>query len=172
MNNLSDLFKALGNANRRAMIKLLMQQDFHISGIAKELNIAVPVALKHTNILEEVGLIERNIVGNAHILSIKKESLSKIEKVSEMFEESFNISVEKNTNILDALKKVSGIKIEKTKDGTLISSVYGKPGYYIYEVNGKLPDTPVDKYFVKTDVEIELKRLLPVIGKKIKIKVK
>ena len=71
----SDLFKALGNLNRRSMIKLLMQQDFHISGIAKELNIAVPVALKHAQILEEVGLIEREIVGNIY-LPIQSEPLA------------------------------------------------------------------------------------------------
>jgi len=169
---MADLFKALGNSTRRNMLKLLMKKDYHISGIAKELGIAVPVVLKHTKVLEGAGIIERERIGNIHALRIRKEAMKNLEKVWGLMDKSWTLEVRKGSNMLEVLKKVSGIKVENKPDGNYITSVDGREGIYIYEVDGKLPSTSIDKYEIEGDVEVELKRLVPVIGKKIVIKVK
>lgn len=166
-----DVFRVLGNKNRMRMLKILMMQSTHISGLAKELNISAPVALRHANILEQAGFVERQKAGNAHFLKVREEAVNKIKKAFGLFEQPFSVEVPKGTKMLDALKKVSGLKIDERKEGAYITEVDGKKGYYIYEVDGKLPSKSIDNYSINKDVEVELKLLLPVIGKKTLIKI-
>lgn len=166
-----DIFKALGNKNRALMLKLLMRKQLHISGIAKELGISVPVTLRHARVLESEGLVERQKLGTTHVLKIREEAGAKLRKVWGLFEKPLIIEVQKGAKILEALRKISGIKIEETMDGAFISEVDGKKGYFVFEVNGKIPQQSPDKLEVKGKCEIELKQLLPVVGKKIVVKV-
>lgn len=166
-----DTFRVFGNSNRRNILQILMKKDIHIAEIARELNISNPVALKHVCVLEEVGLIEREKIGTTHVLRIRKEAVKKIRQAFGLFEESFVVKVKKGTSLLDALCKVSGLKFEKRPDGAYITEIDGKEGYYTYEVNGKLPDKSADAFRLEKDCEIELKRLLPIVGKKIVVKV-
>ncbi|MFH1239612.1 MAG: NAD(P)-dependent oxidoreductase [Candidatus Diapherotrites archaeon] len=126
---------------------------------------------KNVKILEDVGLIERKKIGNTHVLAIKQEALEKIKKVWSLFEKSLIVKVPKTTTLLKALKKVPGLKIEENPDGAFITAVDGAKGYYIYEVNGKLPNVPANEFKINKDLDVELKKLIPVIGKRIKIKV-
>jgi len=162
-----DILRALANPNRRNMVQILLKKETHIAALARELNISNPVALKHARILEENGLIEREKVGNTHILHIRKDALKKIRLASELFEKPISFSVAKGTLLLDALSKVEGLEIENTKQGAFIKAVDGKEGYFVFEINGKFPTKPIEEIEISGRTEIELKRLLPVIGKKI-----
>ncbi|MBI2598233.1 MAG: helix-turn-helix domain-containing protein [Candidatus Diapherotrites archaeon] len=166
-----DLFHVLGNTNRRNILQILMKKEAHIAQLARELGISNPVALKHVVELEKAGMIEREKIGNSHVLRVKIEAVKTLKLAFGLFEESFTVSVPKGTNVLDALKKVSSIKVEKKPDGIYITEIDGKKGHYIFEVNGKLPDKPADQFLLEKDSEIELKRLLPIVGKKIIIKI-
>ena len=137
-----------------------------------ELNISVPVTLKHIRILENCGLVVREKIGTSHIIKADGSNIKKINDIWWMIDKSFSTEVSRGTTMMDALKLVPGIEIDKTKEGPFISSVDGKKGYYVYEVNGKIPEKAVDNYIIKEDVTIELKRLVPVIGKKIRIVIK
>ena len=167
-----DIFRALGNENRRSMLKLLMHKGMHISALAKELDISVPVALKHVKVLESVGLVERLKIGNTHLMSINRSALPKLKGVYNLFEEPLVVEARPGTLLLDALKKVVSLGVQKTPEGAFISEVDGKQGYYIYEVNGKFSEVPVDRFLVSKDLEVEFKRLIPVIGKKVIVRAK
>ncbi len=169
---MTGILKALNSETRRNMLKILFQKELHISGIARELGISVPVALKHVKILEDCGLVTREKIGASHIIRVDEANIKKLKGVWWMIDETFTVEVPEGTNILDALKQVSGVEIKETKEGSFINSVDGKEGYYVYEVNGKIPDKAVDQYPLEKDVDVELKRLVPVIGKKIRIIVK
>jgi DNA-binding transcriptional ArsR family regulator len=166
-----DSFKVLGNKNRARLLKALSTKEMHISGLAKELNISVPVTLRHVKILEEAGFIERKKLGNSHVLKLKDSAFEKLKKAWSLFEEQQTISVKKGTILLDALKKIPGIKIEEKKDNAFITEVDGKKGFFVYEINGKLPNAPINKFVLEKDSELELKQLLPVVGKKAIIKI-
>lgn len=166
-----DLFRALGNDNRRRMIKILLQKKTHISGIARELGISVPVALKHAKVLEDVGIVERRRVGKSHVLGVRKDAIEKLNMLSPLFEGTFNLRVERGTSMLDALRKVAGITVQNRKDGVYITAVDGKKGLYVYEVDGKLPTVPADRFKIGKKTSVELKKLVPVIGKRIVIEV-
>ncbi len=167
-----DVFRVLGNENRRSMLKILMHSSMHISALAKHLDISVPVSLKHVKILEEAGFVQRSRLGNTHVISINRNALSKIRSAYDLFEQPLVVEVRKGTALVDVLKKVASLGIRNSPEGAFISSIDGKKGYYIYEVNGRLCEKPVDRFFVKEKTVVEFKRLLPVVGKKIVVKMK
>jgi len=163
------IFKALSSATRIKMLKVLAKKEMHISGMAKSLGISVPVAAKHVKLLEQAGLIEIRKFGRTHVLRAKMGSLH---NSLEIFSESFAVEVPKGSNIIDALRQVSGIEVERVDDKEFITSIDGERGYYIYEVDKELPNIPMSEYELKKDAKMRLKKLVPVTSKSITIKVR
>lgn len=163
------MFKTLASKTRRDILKILMKEEMHISGLAKRIGISTPVAAKHVKILEDKGLVQRRKFGRTHVLRAKMDRLY---KALDEFGEAYNIKMPRGSNLLDALKKVSGIEVKKVREREFMTSIDGEEGYYIYEVNGHLPKVPMEKYKLKKDIEMELKKLVPVRRKKMIIKVR
>ena len=164
-----DVFKALSSKTRMGMLKLLMQREYHVSGLAKALDISVPVAAKHVRLLEAAELVERKDFGKTHVLMIKQE---KLYEAMETFSEEYEIEVEKGATILDALKEVAGVGIRRVGDKEFIASIDDEEGFYIYEVNGKSPNMPINEYKMEKGGEIEIKRLVPVLKKRVRVELK
>jgi DNA-binding transcriptional ArsR family regulator len=163
------LFKALSSKTRKEMLKLLMQSDYHVSGLAKALGISVPVAAKHVKILEDAELVTRKTFGKTHVVTANR---TKLYEMLETFSEEYEIEAREGTSILDALKEVSGVGIKRVGDKEFIASINGEEGFYIYEVNGKSPDLPISEYTLEEGGgEIAIKRLVPVLKKRVKVKV-
>jgi DNA-binding Lrp family transcriptional regulator len=154
------------------MLKLLAGEDMHITGLAKKLGISVPVAAKHVKILEVAGLLERTRFGRTHVLKAKLERLrvDALYQDLDIFSEAHEVRVKKGANVLDVLRMVSGVEIERVGKKEFITSVDGEKGYYIYEVDGQLPETPMDEYRIERDSTIRLKKLVPVKRKEMDIK--
>lgn len=161
-----DIFKVLGNENRRKILKLLFEGELHINGVAKELGISVPVVFKHVKVLEKNNLIERRKVGNTHLLKIKTAYLETIKKVFNAIEKAYAVKAHKGETLLQAFKRVPGIMLKKTSSGYLVESIDGKKGYFLFEVNGKIPNKSIEKIVLKKDSEISFYHLTPVLGKR------
>ena len=140
----------------------------HLSGLARELKISKPVTSRHVKILEEVGLINKRIFGNTHLLNTRIKNL---EDVLEPFIVESTVKVNNKKSIFDALKQTPGVKIKKVGKHQYIKSIDGENGYYIYEVNGELPKQPIEEYKIHKDVTLDLKKLVTVKKKKINVKV-
>lgn len=168
---LVDIFRVLGNKNRRNILLTLQKKENHISALARELNIAVPVALRHIILLESVGLISKKKYGKTHVFFINKSAENKLKSLLNLIDEPQTVTISKNETLDKALEKISGIKIEHTKQGAFISSIDNNKGFFIFEVNGKLVSKSPDKIKINKTTTIELQRLSPIIGKKIEIKV-
>lgn len=153
------------------MLKLLLKEEMHISGLARELGIAVPVALRHARILEDAGFVERRKQGSLHVLKIRENAASKVRKAFGLFEKPLEVEVRKGSSMLEALQKIQGIKFEHSKTGTFITEVEGKKGFFLYEVDGKIVSEAANEFKISKNSTVELKQLLPVVGKKIRIKV-
>ena len=54
----NSLFKALSSQTRMKIMKILLRKEIHLSKLAKEIGISVPVTLRHVNLLLENGLIK------------------------------------------------------------------------------------------------------------------
>lgn len=160
------IFKALSSTTRVEMLKLLMKREYHVSGLAKALGISVPVAAKHVRILEDADLLTCKQFGRTHVLKVNRE---KLYDAMVPFSEEYEIDVQKGTSILDALKEVAGVGIKKIGDKEFIVSIDGEEGFYVYEVNGKSPDKPISEYMLDHGGEIEIKRLVPVLKKRVTV---
>ena len=163
----NNIFKALSSSTRVKMLRTLAKKELHISGLARELGISVPVASKHVEILEKAGLVERESFGRTHVLRAKTENL---QGMAGLLRESHTLEVNKGLSILDALEQIPGVDVGKIGDKSYITSINGEGGYYIYEVDGELPDVPINEYELKEDVEIGIKKLLPVEKRRIRVK--
>ena len=163
------IFRALSSNTRMKILKILALKEMHLTGVAKEVGISKPVASRHINILEDAGLIEKRIVGNVHILKAKTKNL---EKLLEPYVISSTIKISKKDNLFDALEQVPGIEVKKMGKHGYIKSIDEEEGYYIYEVDGKLPNKPIDEYVITKSTIIDLKKIISVKKKKINIKIK
>jgi len=162
------IIEALSSATRRSILRLLIKKELHISAISKELGLSKPVIARHAKVLEESGLVERKVIGAAHVLVVVRERLY---SVLDDFSSSYKLSVKKGTYLLDALKQISGISVKRIRGRDFVIAIDGEEGYYIYEVNGALPDLPMSRYKIEKNVTVELKKLYPVKKKVMKIKV-
>lgn len=163
------IFKALSSKTRLKMLMLSMKSIYHISGLAKAVGISVPVAAKHVRILEDAELVEIKKFGKTHVLMVNR---GKLYEAMETFSEEYEIEVHKGASILDALKEVAGVGIKKIGDKEFIASIDNEGGFYVYEVNGKSPNMPINEYKMEKSGEIEIKRLVPVLKKRVKVSIR
>ncbi len=174
MANGNSVFKVLSSDTRRRILKLLVKREMHISGLAKELGISVPVTAKHCKLLEDNGLIERRKFGRTHVLRARMDKLSmdSLYEALDIFSESYKVTLPKGANVIDALKQVTGVRVERVGDKEFVTTVDGEDGYYIYEIDGRLPNVSMDKFVLKKNSDVKLKKLVPVKKKDIQIKIK
>ena len=162
------IFKALSSKTRMEMLRLLLQGEYHVSGLAHELGISVPVAAKHAKLLENADLVHRKAFGRTHVLSANRKRLY---DAMDTFSTDYAVQTREGKSILEALKEVDGIGIKKVGDKEFIASIDGEEGFYIYEVNGKPPAVPINEYKMDTGGEIVIKRLVPVLTKRVTVRI-
>ncbi|NOZ76157.1 MAG: metalloregulator ArsR/SmtB family transcription factor [Euryarchaeota archaeon] len=168
------LLKALASETRRKMLKHLAEEETHITGLARALGISVPVAAKHVKLLEEAGLVERTRFGRSHVLRLRPERIPSdaICMDLDFLTRSHKVEIPRGSNVLDVLRMVSGVEIQQVGNKEFITSVDGEKGYYIYEVDGSLPDKPMDEYRIEKDTVIRLKKLVPISRKEMEVRLK
>ena len=165
----NEIFKALSSLTRIKILKTLLNKEMHLSGLARELKISIPVISRHIKILENANLINKRIFGNTYLLKTKTKNL---ELVLDPFIDESIIEIDKKKSIFEALKQLPGIEIKKVGKHHYISSVNGENGYFIYEINGVLPKKPIDEYKIEKNLTFDLKKLVSIKKKKIKIRFK
>jgi DNA-binding transcriptional ArsR family regulator len=164
-----NLFKAVSSNTRLSILEHLNEGDKHISGLAREIGISVPVAAKHVKILEKAELIERKKVGNTHMIGIK---LNNVYSFLDHFAENRKLEVEQGTTLLEALKSVAAVEVTKIGERIKVVSTDGEEGFYVYEVDGKFSDKTVDEYVFHKDVVVEWKKLVPVTKKRLLVNIR
>jgi len=163
------IFKALSSSMRIRILKALIGRELHVTGLARELGISVPVTARHVKVLEEAGLLQKRVIGNVYMMS---STIARLEDALIPFVEESSITIKKQENLFDALRQIPGIQIQQVGDTHYITSINGEHGYYIYEVDGIPPTVPIDKYIPTKDLTLHLKKIIPVDKKKIRIRIK
>lgn len=163
----NNIFKALSSETRVKMLKSLIKKENHISGLARDVGVSVPVASKHVDVLERAELVTRVNFGRTHVIKAIIENLQGMESI---LKENHTIGLEKGLSITDALKQIPGIDVEKVGNKSYIASIDGEKGYYIYEIDGEAPNIPIDEYILERDTRIEIKKLFPVDRKTIDVR--
>ena len=67
---LNQVFYALSDPTRRAIIAQLSEKDATVSELAEPFAMSLPAVSKHVRVLEKAGLVDRRITGRVHHLSL------------------------------------------------------------------------------------------------------
>ncbi len=79
ISNLDQVFFALSDGTRRAILSRLAEGSTTIGKLAEPFSISSPAISKHMKILEKAGLIERRIDGRQHHCSLSTGALQTAE---------------------------------------------------------------------------------------------
>lgn len=78
-NQLTEIFQALADPTRRAVIGRLGQGEASISDLAAPFEMALPSFLKHIRLLEGCGLIETRKQGRVRTCRLDRQSLKAVD---------------------------------------------------------------------------------------------
>lgn len=73
-----DVFQAIADPHRRAIIQLIAHQKLTLNGVANHFDISRPAISKHIKILTECGLIQITQQGRERYCEPKLQSLSEV----------------------------------------------------------------------------------------------
>lgn len=73
---MNSIFHALGDATRRQMIRDLSDGERTVSELAQPFSISLAAASKHIKVLENAGLIRREVRGRTHMCSLEPGPLA------------------------------------------------------------------------------------------------
>jgi len=107
-----DVFQAIADPNRRAIINLLANQRLTLNGVAENFDVSRPAISKHIKILTECGLIVIRQQGRERYCEAKLQPLS---EVSEWIEQYRVFWTRKLDALEDFLNSEQQKKSPKTK---------------------------------------------------------
>jgi len=93
---LSQVFSALSDSTRRAMLRRLAEEELSVTDLSEPFSITKSAITKHLKVLENAGLIGRTIEGRVHRCRLETKPLVEISKWMNFYEKFWN-------NKLDAL---------------------------------------------------------------------
>ena len=89
---LDDLFGAIADPTRRAILDRLALGDARVTDVAADFPISLNSVSKHVRMLERAGLVTRTVSGREHLLALRPEPLDEaarwIEQHRQFWEES------------------------------------------------------------------------------------
>jgi DNA-binding transcriptional ArsR family regulator len=86
----SDVFNAIAEPQRRAILNLLAQGERSVGELAELLDLKQPQVSKHLRVLKKVGLVSVRSKGQQHFYRIKADALKPIHDWVKSFEQLWN----------------------------------------------------------------------------------
>jgi DNA-binding transcriptional ArsR family regulator len=100
-----DVFQAIADPNRRAILSLLASQRMTLNGVAENFRISRPAVSRHIRILKECGLVVVIPQGRERYVEARFDKLNEVtdwvEKYLQIWEERFN----RLDDLLEVMKK-------------------------------------------------------------------
>jgi DNA-binding transcriptional ArsR family regulator len=100
-----DIYQAISDPTRRAILVLLTSQAMTAGAIAKNFDAARPTISKHLQILNECDLVETNQQGREIYYELKIQKMKEIDKWLEQFRKIWEHRFDQLENVLSNLKK-------------------------------------------------------------------
>ncbi len=102
---LNDVFYALADPTRRAVVQRLGRGSATVSELAAPFNMALPSFMKHVGILEKTGLIRSQKMGRVRTCMLERKKLAAAER---WFDEQRTLWASRFDNLDNLLEKLSG----------------------------------------------------------------
>ena len=103
--NLDAVFSALADPTRRAILSRLAAGEASVNELAEPFNISQPAVSKHLKVLEQAGLIERDIDKQRRPARLRAEPMAEAVGWLEAFKQFWSSSFDQLDSLLQELKK-------------------------------------------------------------------
>ena len=113
---LDDVFHALADPTRRAMLKNLAKSEHTVGELAEPFAISLAGASKHIKVLERAGLVKRRVEGRTHVCRLEAMPMHAGMEWMRHYEKFWNERLDVLGEILaaeDAEKKASDARKQK-----------------------------------------------------------
>jgi DNA-binding transcriptional ArsR family regulator len=111
---MSSVFHALGDATRRRMLRKLAGGEQTVGELAKPFSISLAAASKHIKVLENAGLIRREVRGRTHLCRLDPGPLASAQAWLSFYERFWTDSL----NVLDRLLREDDARKALTPEQT------------------------------------------------------
>lgn len=117
----SDVFNAIAEPQRRAILELLTHGELSVNEIAEALYIQQPQASKHLRVLYEVELVDVRREGRQRIYQLQSDSLKPIHDWVGQFEQFWSARFDRLDTYLQSLQTgETNNEQSKSQDGTAL----------------------------------------------------
>jgi DNA-binding transcriptional ArsR family regulator len=103
-----DVFQAIADPNRRAILALLARQRMTLNGVAENFRISRPAVSRHIRILKECGLVVVIPQGRERYVEVKFDRLNEVSDWIERYRQVWEARFDRLDVVLEELKKKKG----------------------------------------------------------------
>jgi DNA-binding transcriptional ArsR family regulator len=100
-----DIFQAIADPNRRAIIGLLANQRLTVNAVAEHFPISRPAVSRHIKILKECGLVVVRKQGRERYCELRLDRLNEVAEWVEQSRETWNQRLDRLDEYLNELQK-------------------------------------------------------------------
>ncbi len=104
-NTRRDVFQAIADPNRRAILGLLAKQRLTLNGVAENFRISRPAVSRHIKILKECGLVVIIPQGRERYCEARFDRLNEVTEWVEQYRQLWEQRFDKLDEILETMKK-------------------------------------------------------------------
>jgi DNA-binding transcriptional ArsR family regulator len=105
VNTRRDVFRAIADPNRRAILALLAQQRLTLNGVAENFRISRPAVSRHIKILKECGLVVVIPQGRERYCEARFDKLNEVSDWIEQYRQLWEGRFSRLDEILETMKK-------------------------------------------------------------------
>src|SRR5512136_1667934 len=100
-----DVFQALADPTRRAILDLLAEQPLTLNGVAEHFDISRPAVSKHVKILSECGLVVMRKQGRERYCEAQLDKLNEVADWVEQYRKAWEQRFDRLDKYLNELQK-------------------------------------------------------------------
>ncbi|WKZ39899.1 MAG: metalloregulator ArsR/SmtB family transcription factor [Anaerolineales bacterium] len=100
-----DVFQAIADPNRRAILSLLAEKRMTLNGVAENFRISRPAVSKHIKILKECGLVVVIPQGRERYVEARFDRLGEVSDWIEKYRQVWEAKFDRLDKVLENMKK-------------------------------------------------------------------
>lgn len=108
-----DVFQAIADPNRRAILSLLAQQRLTLNGVAENFRISRPAVSRHIKILKECGLVVIIPQGRERYVEARFDKLEEVTRWVEQYRQLWEEKFDRLDDLLEEMKKEKNHVVKK-----------------------------------------------------------
>lgn len=97
-----DAFQVIGDASRRKMLMLLMDDSLTINSLAEHFDMSRPAVSKHIKILHQSGFISIEDIGRERYCTLKKDGFEELQGWISYFDAFWTARLKKLENLMNS----------------------------------------------------------------------